>query len=92
MLGMIDERTLVFGDAPAQDAGEAVRFTGADGNRAILCAISREALEDHFGGDHTSLLKAFTANRERIEHEARRKYLAGRLEQSGSVMLTTEDF
>ena len=56
-----------------------------------MCAINGEALEDHFDGDNKHMLKIFKANRERIEHEVRRKYLAGRMESDGSVLIKTMD-
>ena len=93
VLGMLDERTLVFPDARERyDFDRAVvLFTGKDGDKNIISAISREALEDHFGGDNKDLMKVYKANLERIEYEARRKYLAGRLEPDGSVLIKTMD-
>jgi transcriptional regulator with XRE-family HTH domain len=93
VLGMIDERTLVFPDARERyDFDRAVvQFTGKDGDKNVNCAISREALEDHFDGDNKEMLKVYKTNRERIEYEARRKYLAGRLESDGSVLIKTMD-
>jgi transcriptional regulator with XRE-family HTH domain len=93
VLGMLDERTLVFADAHAQNDSMRglVLFVGKDGNKIVTCAISREALDDHFNGDNKDKLKVFNANRERIEHEARRKYLAGRIEPDGSILISTTD-
>lgn len=91
VLGMLDERTLVFPDPEPRSNGEKVMFRGRDGELKIACVISREALEDHFNGDNKDLLKVFKANRERIEYEARRKYLAGPLEKDLSVVILTED-
>lgn len=90
---MLDERILVFSDARAHydPTRMVVIFKGRDGDKIIPCAISREALDDHFGGDNKDKLKVFNANRERIEHEARRKYLAGRVESDGSVLIKTMD-
>jgi Protein of unknown function (DUF1488) len=91
VLGMLDERVLVFPRIDARANGERVIFTGKDGGKAVDCAISREALEDHFGGDNKDMLRVFKANRERIEHEARRKYVTGRIEPDGSVLIRTND-
>lgn len=93
VLGMLDERTLVFPDDTARyDPNHmVVRFKGKDGTKIVPCAISREALEDHFNGDDKELVKVFQANRERIKHEARRKYLDGRMEADGSVLIKTDD-
>jgi len=93
VLGMLDERVLVFADARAHyDAARTVVvFRGKDGDKTVACAISREALDDHFGGDNKDKLKIFKTNRERIEHEARRKYLADRVVPDGSVLIRTMD-
>jgi len=91
MLGMLDERVLIFPDIVARSTGEAVVFKGKDGDKIVMCAINREALEDHFDGDNKHMLKIFKANRDRIEHEVRRKYLAGRMESDGSVLIKTMD-
>lgn len=88
---MLDERTLTFPDPGPRSNGEAVLFRGRDGELIVRCGISRETLEDHFNGDDKDMLKVFNANRTRIEYEARRKYLAGRLERDLSVMIRTID-
>lgn len=93
VLGMADERRLIFSDSSAHhdfDRGIVV-FKGEDGNKTIKCAISDEALADHFDGDHKDPLKVFVSNRDRIEHEVRRKYLAGAIEADGSVLVKTSD-
>lgn len=93
MLGMLDERVLNFPDEdPYYDTPRSrVVFSGNNSERTVRCEIIREALEDHFGGAGKNLLAVFLANRERIEHEARRKYLAGQLESDGSVLIRTND-
>jgi transcriptional regulator with XRE-family HTH domain len=93
VLGMLDERILVFNDVHAHydPTRMVVLFKGQDGDKTIPCAISREALDDHFGGDNKDNLKVFKACRERIEHEARRKYLADLVESDGSVLIKTLD-
>jgi transcriptional regulator with XRE-family HTH domain len=94
VLGMLDRRVLSFADSQAHydSRDSVVRFEGKDGDVRIGCAISREALEDHFeGGSSKDPLKVFHASRERIEHEARRKYLAGQVEPNGSVLIRTTD-
>lgn len=68
-----------------------VLFSGVDGSKVVPCAISREVLEDYFDGDKKEPAKVFRNNRERIENEARRKYLSGRLESDGSVLIKSED-
>lgn len=93
VLGMVDERHLIFPDPKERyDFGRSiVLFRGKDGKKTVECAISREALEDHFGGDGKDPVKIFVANQEHIEHEARCKYLAGNLEGDGSVLIRTGD-
>lgn len=93
VLGMLDKRVLSFPDPGAyyDPRRSAVLFDGKDGDATVNCAISLEALKDHFGGDNRDPMKVFAASRERIEHEARRKYLSGRLERDGSVLIRTAD-
>jgi hypothetical protein len=68
-----------------------VTFWGQDGETRVPCAISCEALNDHFKGDNREKLDVFRANRHAIEEEARRKYLAGTIEPDGSVLIRTLD-
>jgi transcriptional regulator with XRE-family HTH domain len=93
VLGMLDERVLIFPDARAHydPMRMVVLFKGQDGDKTIPCAISSEALDDHFDGDNKDKLKIFKASRERIEHEARRKYLADLVESDGSLLIKTMD-
>ena len=68
-----------------------VTFWGQDGENRVRCAISREALDDHFQGDDKDKLEVFRANRQAIELKARRKYLDGETEPDGSVLIRTGD-
>jgi fido (protein-threonine AMPylation protein) len=68
-----------------------VMFWGHDGEIRVGCAISREALDDHFQGDDKNKLEVFRANRRVIEQDARRKYLAGETEPDGSILIRTAD-
>lgn len=68
---------------------EVVVFWGQDGGKRVRCEISREALDDHFGGDGKDKLEVFRANRRAIEGIARGKYLSGRTEPDGSVLIRT---
>jgi Fic family protein len=91
--GMVQKRDLRFA-APEEQYNadrEAVVFWGQDRKTRVHCAISREALDDHFHGDNRDKLEVFRANRQAIEREARRKYLAGRIEPDGSVLIRTGD-
>jgi len=68
-----------------------VFFYGHDGKAWVRCAISREALDDHFHGGGMDKLEVFRANREVIEQEVRRKYIAGDTEVDGSVLIRADD-
>jgi len=70
---------------------EVVVFWGQDGATRVQCAISQEALDDHFKGDNKDKLEVFRTNRQAIEKEARKKYLAGATETDGSVFIRTLD-
>lgn len=93
VLGMVDARRLHFPEPkeyydPTQ---RVVVFFGKDAVKTIKCAISSETLEDHFKLERQDELKVFKANRERIEHEVRRKYLSERVETDGSILVKSED-
>ncbi len=93
VLGMVDRRQLVF-DEKVQSCDfnrDAVAFQGKDGEKIVRCSISKEALDDHFGGDGQDLVKRFLAHRERIENEARRKYLLSQFESDGTICVKTDD-
>jgi hypothetical protein len=68
-----------------------VVFWAHDGNRRVRCGISREALEDHFGGDNRDLVEVFQEHRKEIEERVRHKYLAGDSERDGSVLIRTSE-
>ena len=68
-----------------------VTFWGQDGDNRVHCAISREALDDHFQGDNRDKLEVFRSNRKTVEEEARRKYLGRNTERDGSVLIRTSD-
>ncbi len=69
----------------------AVLFVGWDGDKLLRCAISAEALADYFAGEGKDPLKVFQINRDRIEHEARRKYLRASFEPDGSIFIQSSD-
>ena len=94
VLGMNDQRQLIFTeqDEYYESRLGVVLFSGRDGDKIIQCAISNEALEDYFQGDKKDPVKVFQANRETIEHAARRKYLTGKREASASIFLQNSDF
>ena len=93
VLGMCDQRNLIFPKHNEYDdpSKKSVIFTGQDGDNIIQCAISHEALVDYFDGEGRDPLKVFQSHREKIQHEARRKYLAGSLEKDNSIYLHSND-
>jgi hypothetical protein len=61
---------------------------------AVQCAISREALDDHFGADALkggAKIGAFPRNTSAIERLTRAKYLAWPVEEPNSVLVKTGD-
>lgn len=92
VLGMKDSRNLKFPDPKEKyDSSRGVIvFTGIDGNKRVICAISFEALDDHFENGENPL-RNFIKNRSKIENEVKKKYLDDKLESDGSVLIRTED-
>jgi transcriptional regulator with XRE-family HTH domain len=92
VLGMTDTRVLAFDPQHARAADGGIVLWGNDGNTRVLCAISRDALDDHFS-DRGRLkpAAAFSKHRNEIEGLARRKYVLGQLEPDGSVLIRTQD-
>ena len=66
-------------------------FYGQDGEAVVRCLITGEALEEHFQGRGKDKLEVFRANRQPIEQEIRRKYLAGDTELDGSILIRSGD-
>jgi transcriptional regulator with XRE-family HTH domain len=93
VLGMTDKRTLVFLDEEFKaDIEDRINFWGQDGEKRVLCRISREALEDHFSDrDRLRPVAAFKKYRKEIEVVARRKYLLDQREPDGTVLIRTND-
>jgi transcriptional regulator with XRE-family HTH domain len=96
VLGLIDKRTLTF-PTPKQKYNferAVVVFWGyTDGHQEIRCAISLEALQDHFDNNShdDNALHIFNKHQKAIEHEARRKYLANQFEPDGSILIKSND-
>jgi fido (protein-threonine AMPylation protein) len=68
-----------------------VLFYGQDGEAVVRCAITNEALDDHFQGDGKDKLEVFRANRQAIEQEVRRQYNDGDTEVDGSILIHSGD-
>lgn len=71
-----------------------VTFSGEAHDRLVQCAVSGEALEDHFNADRADRdgrLKIFRDDRSTFEKMARTKYLTWPVEDPGSVLVKTDD-
>lgn len=71
---------------------DVVSFIGSANGAAVQCAISREALEDHFDADDLDKdgrLRKFRDHREEIEALARTKYLEFPVEEFGRILIRT---
>lgn len=87
---------LTFNNPPARYdfSRDVVAFAGEALGKSVPCAISREALDDHFGTDgvdNNGRIQAFLKNRSKIEQMARQKYLSSAIEEPDSVLLRTAD-
>src|SRR5216684_1871879 len=73
---------------------ERAGLLGRAAGATVRCAISREALDDHFGADglaREGRLRVFRENREAIERLARAKFLSAPVEDPGTVLVKTAD-
>ena len=68
-----------------------VLFYGQDGEAVVRCLVAGEALDNHFQGNGRDRLEAFRANRQPIELEVKRRYLAGDTELDGSILIRAGD-
>jgi hypothetical protein len=66
-------------------------FWGQDRAQRVRCVISQEALDDYFHGGHQNKLDVFRKNSPAIEEIARGKYLSGRVEADGAVLIRAAD-
>ncbi|MBB4360644.1 hypothetical protein GGD65_001642 [Bradyrhizobium sp. CIR18] len=87
---------LSFDNPPARYdfSRDVVTFQGKELGGTVNCAVSREALDDHFGADglgQEGRLEAFLKNRSRIEEIARAKYLSAPVDEPGAVLVKTSD-
>ncbi len=73
---------------------DVVAFLGQAGGAAVRCAISREALEDHFDADRLDRegrLSKFREHRSEIQRLLQMKYLSWPVEEIGAVLIKTAD-
>jgi hypothetical protein len=82
-------------EAPHYDfERDAVTFVGKAQGHTVLCAISREALDDNFvinAKTSDDRVEAFRQNRSSIEQMARTKYLSWPVEEPETVSIKTLD-
>jgi hypothetical protein len=93
---ILPELQLSFpGGRPHHDIDrEVIFFPAEDRQKRFSCCISREALEDDFGADDEKdkkLMAAFRKNRAEIENLAASKFLYGKIEKPGELMIKSGD-
>ncbi|MDE2464191.1 MAG: DUF1488 family protein, partial [Alphaproteobacteria bacterium] len=69
-------------------------FRGTARGHIVSCAISREALDDHFGTNglgQKGLIETVLKNRSKVEGLARAKYLSWPVDEPGAVLIRTND-
>jgi len=93
---MIPGIILTFSNAPAHYdfTRDIVTFTGEALGEPVKCAISREALADHFGADGLApkgRIEKFLENRSAIERLACTKFLDWPIEDIDMVVIKTAD-
>lgn len=95
-LGLVEHSAIEFPEKTERYDFErdVVLFPARTADGEIRCAISGEALKDHFGARGASprlRLTAFRAHREDIEAAASRKFAAKHREKDGSVLVRSND-
>lgn len=84
--------TIVFPAIEAWDGNrDVVAFPADVDGKRIHCAVSGEALQDNFGGNHTAPLDCFRASRGAIEAKATCLICHGRFEPNGSILIRSQD-
>jgi hypothetical protein len=91
---ILHDHDLRFTDAPPHYnfSHDTVMFEAQDGHKHVLCQISRESLEDHFGADglgREGRLNVFRKHRREIEEMARVIYLHKPVPADSAVLITT---
>lgn len=68
-----------------------VSFQADVSGRLVRCAISMEALEDHWGATLATAIESFRLHRTAIEAKAQQLLLKARFEGDGSILIRTRD-
>lgn len=95
-LGMIEHSPIEFPEKIERydSSRDVVLFAARTREGEVDCAISGEALDDHFGAKGASQrarLAVFREHRPTIEKAARQKFLARRIERDGSILIRSID-
>lgn len=69
-----------------------VLFSAVIASEIIPCAISKQALDDHFPPNQRAAIDAFRKHHAAIEQIAERLISRGRFEDDGLVLIETNDF
>ena len=92
---VISNIDLMFFDAPPRYdfISDVIFFDGKVGAERVICGISREALDDHFGADGLGRqrIELFRRHRQEIQEMARAIYLHKPVQTDGPVLITTAD-
>lgn len=74
-------------------ARESIFFHAKADGKTIKCFVSREVLDDHFGGDNVQdYVPLFFGHRNEIQAVAKKKILAGLVSPTGELVLTANMF
>lgn len=95
MLGMLDHRSLIFPETPNVqydfDSKKVIFWGKNEADASIRCAISFEALDDHYKSKTKNSMKIFLEHYAAIQHEALRKYLNNQFETDNDIFIKTAD-
>lgn len=84
---------ITFPDKESLDSNrDVVKFLAILEEKKIRCAISIEALQDHFSADYNQALDVFSNKRKMIEAKATELIGSRRFEADGSILIRTTDF
>lgn len=93
---LLPELDLAFNNPPPNYdfSRDIVTFSGQAFGQPVQCAISREALDDHFGADgldQKGKVEKFLEKRSTVEDMARTKYLSWPIEEPEQVLIRTKE-
>ena len=68
-----------------------IAFSARIDSKSVECAISYQALRNHFGADYDNPMPAFITHRRRIEHLAATFIRQDHFESDGTVLIRSHD-